>query len=149
MSSNSSAQRDGLLLAASAVVGLALMNSPWRAGFESLLHHEWALGVVPLALSKSLLHWINDALMVLFFLLVGIEIKHEWLHGSLATAQARVLPLGAALGGMLVPALIFLAFTASSPDAMRGWATPAATDIAFALGLMALLAPRTAPALLA
>jgi Na+:H+ antiporter, NhaA family len=145
----STAQRDGLLLAASAVVGLALMNSPLAHSFSAMLQSSVSLGIAPLALSKTVLHWINDGLMAIFFLLVGIEIKHEWRHGSLTTAQARILPFGAAIGGMVVPALIFISLNAGSSMSMQGWAIPAATDIAFALGLMALAAPRTAPALLA
>jgi Na+:H+ antiporter, NhaA family len=134
-------QRDGLLLAASAVIGMEVMNSPWAAAFAQFLHTPVWAGV-----SVKLL--INDALMVIFFLAVGIEIKHEWLHGALASAQARVLPAGAALGGMLVPALIYVAFNWHTPANLVGWAVPSATDIAFALGLMALAAPRTRPVLI-
>lgn len=156
-------QRDGLLLAASAVVGMAVMNSPWAAGFDRLMQTpvmallgqgaDLASGLLlmlhKLLASVTLKLAINDFLMVIFFLSIGIEIKHEWLHGALATKQARVLPLGAALGGMAVPALIYVALNWHTPAHLTGWAIPAATDIAFALGLMALLAPRTRPALLA
>jgi Na+:H+ antiporter, NhaA family len=135
-------QRDGLLLAGSAVVGMALMNSPWAAGFAHFLQS-------PVVAGASVKLLINDALMVIFFLAVGIEIKHEWRHGALATPQARVLPLGAALGGMAVPAAMYVAFNWHQPANLAGWAVPSATDIAFALGLMALAAPRTRPALLA
>jgi Na+:H+ antiporter, NhaA family len=145
----STAQRDGLLLAASAVVGLAVMNSPLAHSFSAMLQSSVSLGIAPLSLSKTVLHWINDGLMAIFFLLVGIEIKHEWRHGSLTTAQARILPFGAAIGGMVVPALIYIALNFGASESMQGWAIPAATDIAFALGFMALAAPRTAPALLA
>jgi Na+:H+ antiporter, NhaA family len=152
-------QRDGLLLAASAVVGMVLMNSPLAAGFERLLQTPvfaaleagpgWLQPLHSLLAPVSAKLFINDLLMVIFFLAVGIEIKHEWQHGALATPQARVLPLGAALGGMVVPALIYTAFNWGSPANLAGWAIPSATDIAFALGLMALAAPRTRPALLA
>jgi Na+:H+ antiporter, NhaA family len=142
-------QRDGLLLAASAAVGMALMNSPWAAGFEHLLQTPLSIGYGSAVLQKPVELWINDFLMAVFFLAVGIEIKHEWLHGALATPQARVLPFGAALGGMAVPALIFTALNWGRPADMAGWAIPSATDIAFALGLMALAAPRTRPAMLA
>jgi Na+:H+ antiporter, NhaA family len=145
----STAQRDGLLLAASAVIGLALMNSPLAHSFSAILQSSVSLGITPLALSKTVLHWINDGLMAIFFLLVGIEIKHEWRHGSLTTAQARILPFSAAIGGMVVPALIYTTLNLGASESMQGWAIPAATDIAFALGFMALAAPRTAPALLA
>ncbi len=142
------AQRDGLLLAASAAIGLVIMNSPWAAGFERGLTTPLQIGVGSAVLSKPLELWINDFLMAIFFLLVGIEIKQEWTQGSLATREARVLPLGAAMGGMLVPALIYLGLNAQHPAHWSGWAVPAATDIAFALGLMSLAAPRTRPAML-
>jgi Na+:H+ antiporter, NhaA family len=142
-------QRDGLLLAASAVVGMALMNSPWASAFEKALLTPVQIGIGSAILQKPIELWINDFLMAIFFLAVGIEIKHEWQHGSLATPQARVLPFGAAVGGMVVPALIYVAFNWGQPANLSGWAVPAATDIAFALGLMALAAPHTRPALLA
>ena len=142
-------QRDGLLLAASAVVGMAVMNSPLAGGFQSLLETPLQIGVGTAVLAKPIELWINDFLMAIFFLAIGIEIKHEWLHGSLATAQARALPFGAALGGMAVPALIFIAFNWGQPPNLAGWAIPSATDIAFALGLMTLAAPKTRPAFLA
>jgi Na+:H+ antiporter, NhaA family len=142
------AQRDGLLLAASAVIGMALMNGPWASGFAQALSTPLQVGIGSAVLSKPLELWINDFLMAIFFLLVGIEIKHEWFHGALASPQARALPFGAAVGGMAVPALIFVAVNAQQPVNWSGWAVPSATDIAFALGLMALAAPRTRPALL-
>jgi NhaA family Na+:H+ antiporter len=134
-------QRDGLLLAGSAVVGMALMNSSWAAGMHRLLQWPVQVGLGEWVLAKPLELWINDFLMAIFFLLVGVEIKHEWQHGALATPQARVLPLGAAVGGMAVPALVFAAFNWNQPPNLAGWAIPAATDIAFAIGLMALAAP--------
>lgn len=143
------AQRDGLLLAASAAAGMALMNSPLASGMHQLLQLPLRVGVSPYVLAKPLELWINDFLMAIFFLLVGIEIRHEWQHGALASPRARVLPFGAALGGMAVPALIFAAFNWNQPAQLSGWAIPAATDIAFAIGLMALAAPRMHPALLA
>lgn len=144
-------QRDGLLLAASAVVAMVVMNSPWATGFDQLLQQRITLGQgwLPGEVTVSLRLLINDMLMVIFFLAVGIEIRHEWQHGALATQQARALPLGAALGGMAVPALIYLACNWHTPANLLGWAIPSATDIAFALGLMALVAPHTRPALLA
>lgn len=143
------AQRDGLLLAASAVVGMVLMNSPWASAFEHTLQTPVQIGIGSAVLQKPIALWINDFLMAIFFLAVGIEIKHEWQHGALSTPQARVLPFGAALGGMAVPALIYVAFNWGQPANLAGWAVPSATDIAFALGLMALAAPKTRPMLLA
>lgn len=143
------AQRDGLLLAGSAVVGMALMNSPMSDSMQQLLALPFQVGVGEYVLAKPLELWINDFLMAIFFLLVGVEIKHEWHHGALATPQARVLPFGAAVGGMAVPALIFVLFNWSQPPNLAGWAIPAATDIAFAIGLMALAAPGIRGVLLA
>ena len=135
------AQRDGLLLAGAAFLGLLIMNSPLASTAEHLLALRFQVGLGDWVLSKPVELWINDFLMAIFFLLVGVEIKHEWQHGSMSTPQARVLPLGAAIGGMAVPALIFLVFNWNQADNLSGWAIPAATDIAFAIGLMALAAP--------
>jgi NhaA family Na+:H+ antiporter len=93
-------------------------------------------------LGTSVLHWVNDALMAVFFLLVGLEIKREMLDGQLSTWPRRALPGIAALGGMVVPAVIYLAFNGGPDGHPRGWAIPSATDIAFALGVLSLLGPR-------
>ncbi|WP_394659294.1 Na+/H+ antiporter NhaA [uncultured Novosphingobium sp.] len=122
----------GLVLMAAAVVALGIANSPIGPGYAKMLHTD--LG--PLSLE----HWINDGLMALFFLLVGLEIKREVLDGQLSTWPRRILPGIAATGGMIVPALIYLAFNRGPTAA--GWAIPAATDIAFALGVIALLGNR-------
>lgn len=122
----------GLVLMGAAALALVIANSPLGAGYEALLHAS--LG--PLSLS----HWINDGLMAVFFLLVGLEIKREALDGQLSTWPRRALPGIAAAGGMAVPALVYLAFN-SGPTA-HGWAIPAATDIAFALGVISLLGKR-------
>ena len=143
------AQRDGLLLAGSAAVGMVLMNSPWSDRAHQLLALPLQVGVGDWVLAKPIELWINDFLMAIFFLLVGVEIKHEWGHGALATPQARVLPLGAAVGGMAGPALCFVLFNWGQPVNLAGWAIPAATDIAFAIGLMALAAPNIRGVLLA
>ncbi|MEH3119748.1 MAG: Na+/H+ antiporter NhaA [Methylorubrum populi] len=123
----------GLVLMAAAAAALAVANSPLAADYDHWLH-------LPLG-PMSLLHWINDGLMVVFFLLVGLEIKREALDGQLRTWPARVLPGLAAGAGMAAPALVYLAFNAGQATA-RGWAIPAATDIAFALGVLALLGAR-------
>ena len=124
----------GLVLMGAAALELILANSPLAAAYFDGLH-VYAGGL-------SVLHWINDGLMAAFFLMVGLEIKREVLDGELLTWPQRVLPGSAALGGMIVPALVYLAFNMSAAGHPRGWAIPAATDIAFALGIMSLLGPR-------
>lgn len=124
----------GIVLMVAAALALVVANSPLGAAYEIALHGK----VGPLSVE----HWINDALMALFFLLVGLEIKREMLDGQLATWPRRALPGIAAAGGMLVPALIYVFFNASSPETLRGWAIPTATDIAFALGVLSLLGDR-------
>lgn len=127
----------GILLIAAAALALAVANSPAAPTYEDVLHAY--LG--PL----SVMHWINDALMAIFFLLVGLEIKREFVDGRLTTWADRRLPFIAAFAGMVAPALIYLAVAGSQPGLVRGWAIPAATDIAFAIGVLALLG-RHAPA---
>jgi Na+:H+ antiporter, NhaA family len=124
----------GLLLMAAAVSALAIANSPLSPAYFGLLKTS--------AAGLFVLHWINDALMALFFLLVGLEIKRELLDGQLSTWPRRILPGLAAAGGMVAPALIYVALNAGEPATLRGWAIPTATDIAFALGVLALLGPR-------
>jgi Na+:H+ antiporter, NhaA family len=124
----------GLVLMAVAVLAILTANSAAGPAYFQALHAS----IGPL----SLHHWINDALMALFFLMVGLEIKREMLDGQLASWSRRVLPGVAALGGMAAPALVYLSFNLGHPAAMRGWAVPAATDIAFALGVLSLLGPR-------
>ena len=124
----------GLTLMAAAALALAVANSPAAPAYFGALHAY--LG--PLSVS----HWINDGLMAAFFLLVGLEIKRELLDGQLSTWPRRALPGIAAAGGMAVPAAIYAAFNWGDPATLRGWAIPAATDIAFALGVLSLLGPR-------
>ena len=124
----------GLILIASAAVALVVANSGFAALYADLLK-TYVGGL-------SVLHWVNDALMAVFFLFVGLEIKRELLDGQLSTWPHRLLPGIAAAGGMAVPALIFLALNWSSADTLRGWAIPAATDIAFSLGVLAILGAR-------
>ena len=134
----------GVVLALAALLALAISNSPWSGYYTDFLHwpgelrvgHDW------LVLSKSLLHWVNDLWMAVFFFLVGLEIKREMLEGELASRSQAILPAGAALGGMVVPALIYIAINWGQAIALRGWAIPAATDIAFALGIVVLLGSR-------
>lgn len=124
----------GVLLMIAATLALIIANSPVASLYFSLLDSY----VGPL----SVLHWINDALMAVFFLLVGLEIKREFVEGQLSSWSRRALPGIAALGGMVAPALIYLALTRGDSVAAGGWAIPTATDIAFALGVLALLGPR-------
>jgi NhaA family Na+:H+ antiporter len=124
----------GLILMASAALALLVANSGWSDTYFSVLK-TYVGGL-------SILHWVNDGLMAVFFLLVGLEIKREVLDGRLRTWPDRVLPGIAAVGGMVAPALIYVAVNRSSPDTLRGWAIPTATDIAFALGVLALLGSR-------
>ncbi len=131
----------GLLLIAATVAALVWANSPWRAGYESLWTTELRLEVGTYLFEESLVHLVNDLLMALFFFVVGLEIKRELVAGDLQDRKAAALPAMAALGGMIVPALIFTAFTAGG-DGGSGWGIPMATDIAFALGVVALLGRR-------
>ena len=124
----------GLVLMAAATLAMVLANSPLLDAYDGALHSKVA-GI-------SVLHWINDGLMAIFFLLVGLEIKREFLLGELSSWQQRILPALAAVGGMAVPALVYVALNAGPDGDMAGWAVPSATDIAFALGIMALLGPR-------
>jgi NhaA family Na+:H+ antiporter len=132
----------GYVLMAAAALALVVANSPLApAYFKALdLHFGFALG--PVHLDESVLHWINDGLMALFFLLVGLEIKREVLDGQLSRPADVLLPGAAALGGVALPAVIYLAFNAGHPASVAGWAIPSATDIAFALGVLALMGPR-------
>lgn len=124
----------GVLLMLAAVAAMLVANSPFSQAYFDALH----IYVGPL----SLLHWINDALMAVFFLLVGLEIKREFVAGHLSTWADRALPTIAAAGGMVVPAAVYLFVTRDSDGLARGWAIPAATDIAFAIGVIALLGKR-------
>lgn len=135
----------GALLIAVAVAALVAANSPLAGPYHDLFHAP--LGWTPVAKLNTLHLWINDALMALFFFVVGLEIKREVLDGELASPARRRLPVLAALAGMAVPALVYLGVTGTAPELRAGWAIPAATDIAFALGVLALLGPRVPPSL--
>ncbi|WP_117145983.1 Na+/H+ antiporter NhaA [Pseudomonas coronafaciens] len=124
----------GLVLMGAALAALIVANSPLADSYFAALHAVFA--------GLSVAHWINDGLMAIFFMLVGLEIKREVLAGQLASWGQRALPGFAALGGMVVPALIYVAFNWGHPDTIGGWAIPAATDIAFALGVLSLLGKR-------
>ena len=137
----------GIVLLAAAMLGLLMQNSPASWLYDGLLHTHASLRVGAVGLDKSLLHWINDGLMAVFFFLVGLEIKRELVVGELSSLQKAALPFIAALGGMIVPAAIYAAFNWNDPVALHGWAIPSATDIAFAIGVLALLGPRVPVAL--
>ncbi|HEV2122463.1 MAG TPA: Na+/H+ antiporter NhaA [Chloroflexota bacterium] len=131
----------GVLLLISALLALVWANSPWAASYVSLWQTKVTIGAGNFVLSKALLLWINDGLMAIFFFVVGLEIKREILVGELASLRRASLPIAAALGGMVVPALFYFGITMQSVG-VSGWGIPMATDIAFALGVLALLGPR-------
>ncbi|MET0250551.1 MAG: Na+/H+ antiporter NhaA [Novosphingobium sp.] len=135
----------GVVLLASTAVAMAAANSPLGESYHALFHAP--LAWTPLAPLGTLHGWINDALMALFFFVVGLEIKRECLAGALADRRTRRLPIIAAAAGMAAPALIYLAVAGGDRPLIRGWAIPAATDIAFAMGVVALLGKRVPPAL--
>lgn len=137
----------GIVLMFAAAFALALDNSPLAWLYDALLGTPVVIQIGAFAINKPLLLWINDGLMAIFFFLVGLEIKREIVEGRLSSWQRASLPILAAVGGMLAPALIYAAFNSSDAVAMRGWAIPAATDIAFALGVLALLGSRVPVAL--
>ncbi|WP_261841472.1 Na+/H+ antiporter NhaA [Aliamphritea ceti] len=129
----------GILLMFATAVALVIANSPLAEYYDLLIHLIAGVSLGNFSIEKPLLLWINDGLMAVFFFLVGLELKREILEGELAKPSLVALPFAGAVGGMLVPALIYLSFTSSSPEFTAGWAIPAATDIAFALGVLALL----------
>ncbi len=124
----------GILIVIAAAIAMVIANSPLNELYQGTLH-TYVFGM-------SLSHWINDGLMAIFFLLIGLEVKRELLDGALKSKETAIFPAIAALGGMLAPALVYVAFNMGDAQAIQGWAIPAATDIAFALGIMALLGNR-------
>lgn len=134
----------GVFLALAALVALVVSNSPLSEVYQQFLQipGEVRVGANGLVLSKPLIIWVNDLWMAVFFFLVGLEIKRELLEGELASVRQALLPAGAALGGMVVPALIYTAINWRDPVALQGWGIPMATDIAFALGILLLLGSR-------
>lgn len=136
----------GILLLVTAVIALVWANSPWAEVYEHLLHAPITLGFGDLTWSQSVHFWVNDILMVIFFFVVGLEVRRELYEGELSTPRRAALPVAAALGGMLLPAGIYLALNAGTPAA-GGWGVPMATDIAFAVGVLALLGKRVPAAL--
>lgn len=137
----------GMVLLAAALFGLLMQNSPASWLYDGLLSTPVTVRIGALNLDKPLLLWINDGMMAVFFFLVGLEIKRELVVGELSTIKQASLPAIAAVGGMLVPALVYSAINWNDDVALHGWAIPAATDIAFAVGVLALLGPRVPLAL--
>lgn len=129
----------GILLFIAAIIAMLLANSPLSSLYMTFLNLPVSVQIGTFSIDKNLLHWINDGFMAVFFVLVGMEVKRELFEGSLSSYQQAVFPAIAAIGGMVVPALIYLLVVQQDPTLSQGWAIPMATDIAFALGIMALL----------
>ncbi len=132
----------GILLFIAAVLAILVANSPYRFTYDNFLHIKGTLGFGPVLIQKPLLLWINDGLMAIYFLLIGLEIKREIKHGVLSNKKTLLVPVVTALSGLLVPALIFIGINAYNPAYLHGWAIPTATDIAFTLGIVSLLGSR-------
>ncbi|WP_227429471.1 Na+/H+ antiporter NhaA [Psychrobacter sp. I-STPA6b] len=137
----------GIVLALAALAAMIVANSPLHHWYESFIHAPVIVQIGSLAIDKDAHHWINDGLMAVFFFLVGLELKREVLIGELSNLKQIILPAAAAVGGMVVPAMIYIAFNHHNTDYMQGWAIPAATDIAFAIGILSLLGSRVPNAL--
>lgn len=136
----------GKLILAAAILALVLANTPLRAAYDHIWHTNLSIGLGNWSLAMNLRHWVNEGLMTFFFLVIGLEIKREIVKGELRKFRTALLPIAAAIGGMIVPALIYIIFTVGSVG-FRGWAIPMATDIAFAVGLLALLGNRVSASL--
>jgi len=132
----------GILLGLAAILAIIVANSPLQATYDLLLSTKLKISVGNFEIAESVLHWVNDGLMAIFFFLVGLELKRECIDGELREWRRAILPGIGALGGMIAPAIVYLAFNYDDPLNRSGWAIPAATDIAFALGVLSLLGPR-------
>ena len=126
----------GIMLVGAAILAIVLANSPLSHYYHLLLDTPVVVAIGELKIAKPMLLWVNDGLMAVFFLLVGLELKRELLIGELSSGRQVILPALGAIGGMAVPALVYVAFNKDDPVALQGWAIPAATDIAFALGVL-------------
>ncbi|HMT28212.1 MAG TPA: Na+/H+ antiporter NhaA, partial [Bacteroidia bacterium] len=131
----------GILLFTSAILAMIISNSPWSEQFHHFWEINFSIGFGSYQLSKSIHHWINDGLMAVFFFVVGLELKREIIAGELRDVRKAMLPIAAALGGMIVPAIIYFAINREG-EPSNGWGIPMATDIAFALGVLYLLGDR-------
>ena len=132
----------GLILLFAAIIALIISNSNFSELYFSTLNKYLFLGINQYGLKLSVLHWINDALMAIFFFFVTLEIKREFIQGELSNIKQAMLPIIGAVGGMLVPALVYVAINFNDPNTLNGWAIPSATDIAFSLGVLSLLGSR-------
>ena len=132
----------GLVLLFAAVIALFISNSNLGENYFKILESYFTLGTEDFGLKLSVLHWINDVLMAIFFFLVSLEIKREFIQGELSKPKQALLPIIGAVGGMLVPALIYVFINLETVDTLRGWAIPSATDIAFSIGVLSLLGSR-------
>ena len=132
----------GILLVIAAVIAILIFNSPLENYYHDILHAPVLIQLGNFSIDKDFHHWINDGLMAIFFLLVSLEIKREVLDGQLSSRAQISLPMIAALGGLIVPSLIYISLNWGNSTALQGWAIPAATDIAFALGVLTLLGSR-------
>jgi|TARA_B110000908_G_scaffold166634_1_gene218073 NhaA family Na+:H+ antiporter len=129
----------GIILMFAAICAMALANSPWSTWYDLLLDVPVVVAIGSFEIAKPLLLWINDGLMALFFFLIGLELKREFLEGNLSQPGQIMLPAIGAVGGMVVPALFYVSLNYDNPSALNGWAIPTATDIAFALGILAII----------
>lgn len=132
----------GIILALAAVAAMIIANSPLNVWYEGFIHAPVVIQIGDFGIAKDAHHWINDGLMAIFFFLVGLELKREVLVGELSNIKQIILPAAAAVGGMVMPAVVYLLFNYNEPEFWKGWAIPAATDIAFALGILSLLGSR-------
>ena len=132
----------GLILLISAIIALIISNSTYSNIYFDSLNEYLFIGINNFGLKLSVLHWINDALMAIFFFFVTLEIKREFIQGELSTIKQAILPIVGAVGGMLVPALIYIYINYETPETLNGWAIPSATDIAFSIGILSLLGSR-------
>ena len=137
----------GMILAAAALTAIVLANSPWAGAYFGFIEAKFTIQLGGFVETHSVLDWIKEGLMAIFFFVVGLEIKYEIVKGELANPRRLALPVIAALGGMIVPASIYLAFNAGPGGVPQGWPTPVATDIAFALAALAIAGPRLSPTL--
>ena len=137
----------GIVLAAAALLAMVIANSPLNEMYHAFTHAPVVVQIGTFQIAKDAHHWINDGLMAIFFFLVGLELKREALIGELTDVTESFMTALAAVGGMIMPALIYAAFNQSNPEQLAGWAIPAATDIAFALGVLSLLGNRVPNAL--